>query len=68
MTKRYNGGAFLGEFIAPIISGILSEKYGYDRAFSIMGLITISFSICYLPIFYIKVERIQDDVKNDLDS
>ena len=41
---------YIGELIGPLLSGFLTNKYGYPRAVTIMGCSVIFMILLYFPV------------------
>ncbi len=52
-------GYSVGSLFGPIIAGLLSDEYGYDRSFSLLGMMLLLSAICFLPLIFIDIESAQ---------
>lgn len=48
---------FIGQLTGPIIAGTFGDKYGFERACSILGVVIIVTSFIYIPIIFMKSKK-----------
>jgi hypothetical protein len=56
--SRFNSGIYLGELASPPISGLMVKYFGYDRAYSILGMCILVFSVFYFPVLFYAVPTV----------
>jgi len=49
-SAAFSASFSLGEFIGPLMSGILHMYFSFDRIASIFGLLTIIVCMAYIPL------------------
>lgn len=46
-SALYNTSYAVGEFLGPLVGGILAERFSFPRGASLFGLVIVGFSLIY---------------------
>jgi MFS family permease len=56
--ESFMSGYAFGSLLGPIVAGILSDYFGYQRAFSILGFMLLTAAFFYLPVIFKNIESV----------
>lgn len=56
-SALFNSGMAVGELLGPLVSGVVTQRYGFGRGCSFVGFGLIVLCVCYIPVLFHRIRH-----------